>query len=95
MLLRSRGRPHCPLLQSSVVVWRAARANALAVGPSYPLLRHLHGSVNFKSYIRGCSYHHTYNRAVTIHGVHNARFEDNVAYKVMGHTVRSHQCLRL
>lgn len=38
------------------------------------------------SYVRGNSIHHTYNRAVTIHGVHYLRITDNVAYKTMGHT---------
>lgn len=39
------------------------------------------------SYIRGNAIHHTYNRAVTIHGVHFLRVQNNVAYLTMGHTI--------
>ena len=35
--------------------------------------------------MRRCSIHHTYNRAVALHGVHNVLVEDNVAYDNMGH----------
>mmetsp|Transcript_29621 Transcript_29621/g.95059 ORF Transcript_29621/g.95059 Transcript_29621/m.95059 type:complete len:1807 (+) Transcript_29621:66-5486(+) len=37
------------------------------------------------SYVRNCSVHHTYNRAMTIHGVHFFRVLNNVAYNNMGH----------
>ena len=39
------------------------------------------------SYIRGNAIHHTYNRAVTVHGVHFLRIQNNVAYLTMGHTI--------
>ena len=39
-----------------------------------------------KSYVIGNAIHHSYNRAVTIHGVHYLRVTDNVAYHIMGHT---------
>ena len=38
------------------------------------------------SYIRGNSIYRSYNRAVTLHGVHYLRIVENVAYKTMGHT---------
>ena len=38
------------------------------------------------SYIKGNAIHHTFNRAVTIHGVHYLRILKNVAYQTMGHT---------
>jgi hypothetical protein len=38
------------------------------------------------SYIRGAAVHETYNRAVTLHGVHFFRVQDVVAYNNMGHT---------
>ena len=38
------------------------------------------------SYIVGNSIHNTYNRAITIHGVHYLRIIGNVAYNTMGHT---------
>lgn len=50
----------------------------------YPIHFHLSGNVS-GSYVRGCSIHHTFNRAVTIHGVTGLLVEHNVAYHVMGH----------
>ena len=38
------------------------------------------------SYVKNNAIHHTYNRAVTVHGVHYLTIENNVAYKTMGHT---------
>ena len=40
-----------------------------------------------QSYIRGNAIHHTFNRAITIHGVHYLTIQKNVAYHTMGHTV--------
>mmetsp|Transcript_4311 Transcript_4311/g.10607 ORF Transcript_4311/g.10607 Transcript_4311/m.10607 type:complete len:3581 (-) Transcript_4311:97-10839(-) len=51
----------------------------------YPIHYHLLGDVS-TSYIRNSAIHHSFNRAVTIHGVTNLRVEGNVAYDVMGHT---------
>ena len=51
----------------------------------YPIHFHMIGDV-YNSYIRGNSIHHTYNRAVTIHGVHHLTIQNNVAYHTMGHT---------
>ncbi|XP_038070546.1 fibrocystin-L-like isoform X1 [Patiria miniata] len=50
----------------------------------YPIHFHLNGDVS-GSYVRGCGIHHTFNRAVTIHAVHNLLVEHNVAYNIMGH----------
>ena len=50
----------------------------------YPIHFHLNGDVT-GSYVRGCGIHHTFNRAVTIHGVNNLLVENNVAYNIMGH----------
>jgi hypothetical protein len=52
----------------------------------YPLHFHMIGTVH-KSYVRGNAIHQTYNRAITIHGVHYFRVIRNVAYDTMGHTV--------
>ena len=38
------------------------------------------------SYVRQNSIHHTYNRAVVIHGVHYLRIKNNVAFETMGNT---------
>lgn len=51
----------------------------------YSLHWHMHGDVGLGQYVRGCAIHHTYNRAVTIHGTHRAVLQDNVAYAVAGH----------
>ncbi len=50
----------------------------------YPIHFHLSGNVS-GSYVRGCSIHHTFNRAVTIHAVDYLLVENNVAYNILGH----------
>ncbi|KAI5615922.1 fibrocystin-L precursor [Silurus asotus] len=50
----------------------------------YPIHWHLMGDINFKSYVRGCGIHQTYNRAVTIHNTHRLLVEHNVIYNIMG-----------
>ena len=50
----------------------------------YPIHFHLNGDVT-GSYVRGCSIHHTFNRAVTVHAVDNLLVENNVAYNILGH----------
>ena len=52
----------------------------------YPLHFHMIGTVT-KSYIKNNAIHQTYNRAVTIHGVHYLTIQNNVAYKNMGHAI--------
>ena len=49
----------------------------------YPIHFHLNGIMT-GSYVRGCSIHHTFNRAINIHNTHNVLIENNVAYDVMG-----------
>ena len=53
---------------------------------SYPIHFHMIGTVH-NSYVRNNAIHHTFNRAVTIHGVHYLRVQNNVAYHTMGHTI--------
>ena len=50
----------------------------------YPIHFHLNGDVT-GSYVRGCSIHHTFNRAVTVHAVDHLLVENNVAYNILGH----------
>ncbi|KAJ0003487.1 hypothetical protein NQD34_008585, partial [Periophthalmus magnuspinnatus] len=50
----------------------------------YPIHWHLMGNIDYKSYVRGCAIHHTFNRAVTIHNTHRLLVEHNVVYDVMG-----------
>ena len=49
----------------------------------YPIHFHTPGSLP-TSYVRGCALHNTFNRALTMHGVHNLTVEYNVIYNVMG-----------
>ena len=49
----------------------------------YPIHFHLLGDME-GSYIRGCSIHKTFNRAVNIHGTNNLLIEHNVVYDVRG-----------
>lgn len=50
----------------------------------YPIHFHLNGNVS-GSYVKGCSIHHTFNRAVTVHAVDYLLVENNVAYNILGH----------
>ncbi|CAH8626270.1 unnamed protein product [Schistosoma guineensis] len=49
----------------------------------YPIHFHLNGLMN-GSYVRGCSIHKTFNRAINIHNTHEVLIENNVVYDVMG-----------
>ena len=51
----------------------------------YSIHFHMIGAVR-NSYVRYNSIHHTYNRAIAIHGVHFLRVQGNVAFETMGHT---------
>lgn len=42
------------------------------------------GNIDYKSYVRGCAIHQTFNRAVTIHNTHRLLVEHNVIYDIMG-----------
>ena len=50
----------------------------------YSIHFHLSGSMN-GSYVRHCAIHHSNNRAITAHGVHDLLIEGNVAYDIKGH----------
>lgn len=58
----------------------------------YAIHFHLSGTVN-GSYVRNCAIHHSFNRALTAHGIHNLLVEGNVAYDIMGHTYFVVSCL--
>lgn len=51
----------------------------------YSIHFHMIGAVR-NSYVRFNSIHHTYNRAIAIHGVHYLRVQNNVAFQTLGHT---------
>ncbi|XP_065144791.1 fibrocystin-L-like [Paramisgurnus dabryanus] len=50
----------------------------------YPIHWHLMGDVQYKSYVRGCAIHQSYNRAVSIYKTHNLLVEHNVIYDIKG-----------
>ena len=49
----------------------------------YPIHFHLHSDTT--SVIEGNAIHHTFNRALTVHGTHGVTVRDNVAFNNMGH----------
>jgi len=49
----------------------------------YPIHFHMEGDVH-ESYVKGCAIHRSFNRAVTMHGVHNLVVERNVIYDILG-----------
>eukprot|EP00117_Sycon_ciliatum_P037364 scpid335/ scgid27970/ Fibrocystin-L; Polycystic kidney and hepatic disease 1-like protein 1 len=51
----------------------------------YAIHFHLSGNLS-NSWVKQCSIHHSFNRAITAHGVHSMVFEGNVAYDIKGHT---------
>ena len=51
----------------------------------YAIHFHLTGSM-IGSYVRNCAIHHSNNRALTAHGVHDLLIQGNVAYDIKGHT---------
>jgi len=52
----------------------------------YAIHFHMIGTVH-GSLVRGNSVHHSYNRAVTTHGVHYFNVKDNVSFNTMGHSM--------
>jgi len=51
----------------------------------YSIHYHMASSGGLGSYVRSCSIHHTFNRAVAVHATDYVHVADNVAYDVMGH----------
>jgi len=68
---------------SYVEIFNAGQAYSVG---AYPFHFHMIGAVR-NSYIIGNSVHHTFNRAVTIHGIRYLRVIDNVTYHTKGHTI--------
>ncbi len=50
----------------------------------YPVHWHMVGDAS-GHYVTDSAIHHSFNRAVTVHGTQNARIEDTVAFDVVGH----------
>ncbi|MCJ8746157.1 hypothetical protein PDJAM_G00138700 [Pangasius djambal] len=80
---------HAPRPSENLAIGRIEYVEIFNAGQAYRLGRypihwHLMGDINFKSYVRGCAIHQTYNRAVTIHNTHRLLVERNVIYDIMG-----------
>jgi hypothetical protein len=68
---------------SGVELFRMGQAGVLG---RYPFHWHLAGNVSGE-YIKNCSVHHSFQRAITVHGAQNATVEDNVCYDIKGHGI--------
>jgi hypothetical protein len=66
---------------SNVEVRNAGQAARLG---KYAVHWHMIGNLR-ESFQRNCSIHHSWNRAVAIHGVNYLRVLHNIAYNIMGH----------
>ncbi|XP_063041153.1 fibrocystin-L-like [Engraulis encrasicolus] len=80
---------HAPRPGENLAIGRIEHVEIFNAGQAfrlgrYPIHWHLMGDVNFKSYVRGCALHQTFNRAVTIHNTHRLLVERNVIYNIMG-----------
>ncbi|XP_075406661.1 fibrocystin-L [Tenrec ecaudatus] len=80
---------HAPVPGAHMVTGRIEYVEVFHAGQAfrlgrYPIHWHLLGDMQFKSYVRGCSIHQTYNRAVTIHNTHHLLIERNIIYDIRG-----------
>nr|XP_048313021.1 fibrocystin-L isoform X3 [Myodes glareolus] len=80
---------HAPLPGADMVTGRIEYVEVFHAGQAfrlgrYPIHWHLLGDLQFKSYVRGCAIHQTYNRAVTIHNTHHLLVERNIIYDIKG-----------
>jgi len=67
---------------SGVEFTKCGQAGVLA---RYPFHWHLCGNVKATTFLKDCSFHHNFQRAVTIHGTDNAIVKRNVGYDTRGH----------
>jgi len=79
---------HAPRPDEDLVVGRIEHVEFTYSGQAFRLGRyaihfHLNGRMH-GSYVRGCSVHRSFNRAVNVHGTHNLLVEHNVLYDIMG-----------
>ncbi|XP_025757857.1 PKHD1 like 1, tandem duplicate 1 isoform X2 [Oreochromis niloticus] len=80
---------HAPRPSENLAIGRLEYVEVFHAGQAfrlgrYPIHWHLMGDINYKSYVRGCAIHQTFNRAVTIHNTHRLLVEHNVIYNIMG-----------
>ncbi|XP_054983665.1 fibrocystin-L [Sorex araneus] len=80
---------HAPMPGANMVIGRIEYVEITHAGQAfrlgrYPIHWHLLGDLQFKSYVKGCAIHQTYNRAVTIHNTHHLLVERNIIYDIRG-----------
>ncbi|XP_058524528.1 fibrocystin-L isoform X1 [Ochotona princeps] len=80
---------HSPVPSADLVTGRIEYVEIHHAGQAfrlgrYPIHWHLLGDLHFKSYVRGCAIHQTYNRAITIHNTHHLLVERNIIYDIKG-----------
>ncbi|KAM7384668.1 hypothetical protein PAMA_011835 [Pampus argenteus] len=80
---------HAPRPNENLAIGRLEYVEVFHAGQAfrlgrYPIHWHLMGNIDYKSYVRGCAIHQTFNRAVTIHNTHRLLVEHNVIYNIMG-----------
>ncbi|XP_011607160.2 fibrocystin-L isoform X2 [Takifugu rubripes] len=80
---------HAPRPNENLAIGRLEYVEVFHAGQAfrlgrYPIHWHLMGNVTYKSYVRGCAIHQTFNRAVTIHNTHRLLVEHNIIYDIMG-----------
>ena len=84
IMLHSRGKPsivdrtHGESLTARIENIEVRRAGQMGRIGRYSIHFHMIGAVR-NSYVRYCSIHDTYNRAIAIHGVHYLRVQNNGA----------------
>ena len=71
---------------ANVEFWRMGQDRAEGLG-RYPVHFHMLKEQGEGQYVRNCSFHDTFNRAITIHGTDSVVVRDNVGYRNQGHAV--------
>ncbi|XP_056597030.1 fibrocystin-L-like [Triplophysa dalaica] len=80
---------HAPQPNQNLAIGRIEYVEIFHAGQAfrlgrYPIHWHLMGDVQYKSYVRGCAIHQSFNRAISIHNTHNLLVEHNVIYDIKG-----------
>lgn len=53
----------------------------------YPFHWHMLASAGTGQFIKNCSIHRSFNRAITVHGTHNTQVSNNLAFDHLGHGI--------
>ncbi|TPP64918.1 hypothetical protein FGIG_04510 [Fasciola gigantica] len=77
-----------PIVNSNAVGARISYVEFTYMGQAfrlgrYPIHFHLNGRMN-GTYVKGCSIHTAFNRAINVHNTHQVLIENNVVHDVMG-----------